>query len=182
MGFLDFLTGGGKPIFCPECGTKGAQKADSGRIRCPNSNCTNFDPSMQVISALGNLAGSGGSTSPSTPQGRAASGRGGFSPARPLTIQYSNFKGETKTFTGDADTAERKNNHISVRVMPTGARLSLSRDRIQNLAEVESALPQRVAPGQAWPTARERQVMGYHKKHGTTSPLYEQIRAKYPNW
>jgi hypothetical protein len=25
-------------------------------------------------------------------------------------------------------------------------------------------------------------VLGYHKKHKTTSPLYEKIRAKYPDW
>ena len=33
-----------------------------------------------------------------------------------------------------------------------------------------------------WPTPRERQVLAYHKKYGTTSPLYEKIRAKYPDW
>jgi len=32
------------------------------------------------------------------------------------------------------------------------------------------------------PTARERQVLGFHKKHKSTSPLYEEIRAKYPDW
>jgi len=32
------------------------------------------------------------------------------------------------------------------------------------------------------PTARERQVLAYHKKYKTTFPLYEKIRAKYPNW
>src|SRR5215510_10072910 len=26
------------------------------------------------------------------------------------------------------------------------------------------------------------QVLSYHKKYGTTSPLYEKLRAKYPNW
>lgn len=43
-------------------------------------------------------------------------------------------------------------------------------------------LLQRMAPGQDWPTPKERQAMGYHQKHATTSPLYEKIRAKYPNW
>jgi hypothetical protein len=41
---------------------------------------------------------------------------------------------------------------------------------------------ERVEPGQNWPTPREHQVLSYHKKHRTTSPLYEKIRAKYPNW
>jgi hypothetical protein len=39
-----------------------------------------------------------------------------------------------------------------------------------------------VAPGQAMPSQLERQVLGYHKKYKTTSPLYQQIRAKYPHW
>jgi hypothetical protein len=82
----------------------------------------------------------------------------------------------------DPASAMRKKNHWSVRTSPSGYYFALSRDRIQNLAAVEAALPQRVAPGQALPTARERQVLAYHKKYKSTSPLYEQIRAKYPNW
>jgi hypothetical protein len=38
----------------------------------------------------------------------------------------------------------------------------------------------RAQPGLA--LAREAQVLGYHKKHGTSSPLYQKVRAKYPNW
>ena len=50
------------------------------------------------------------------------------------------------------------------------------------VSEVEARCAQRVAPGQDWPTPRERQVLNYHRKHKTTSPLYERIRAKYPTW
>ena len=32
------------------------------------------------------------------------------------------------------------------------------------------------------PTARERQVLAFHKNYKSTSPLYERIRAKYPYW
>lgn len=32
------------------------------------------------------------------------------------------------------------------------------------------------------PQKRERQVLAYDQKYGTTSPLYEEIRAKYPDW
>jgi len=69
-----------------------------------------------------------------------------------------------------------------MRVAPTGIRITFSRDRIRNLREVESAFPQRVAEGQDWPTPRERQVMTYHKRRNTSSPLYERIRSKYPQW
>jgi hypothetical protein len=99
-----------------------------------------------------------------------------------VAIQYRNFQGQNKTFYADARSLHREKNHIAAKVAPKGKQITLSRDRIQNLQEVESQMPQRVAAGQNWPTPRERQVLNYHKKHGTTSPLYEKIRAKYPNW
>jgi hypothetical protein len=68
------------------------------------------------------------------------------------------------------------------KVAPKGQQITLSRDRIQNLQEVERQMPQRIEPGQEWPNKRERQVLNYHKKYKSTSPLYEKIRAKYPNW
>jgi len=60
--------------------------------------------------------------------------------------------------------------------------IALSRDRIQNMSEVDAVLPARDHSGAPRPNRKERQVRGYHTKHGTTSPLYEKIRAKYPNW
>jgi len=50
------------------------------------------------------------------------------------------------------------------------------------LTEVEEALPQPTETAQPGPNARERQVLSYHKKYKSTSPLYEKIRAKYPDW
>lgn len=108
-------------------------------------------------------------------------GLSNYSPSRPIAIRYRNFKGEEKTFTADAESIRRKRNHIVASVAPTGQNISLSRDRIQNLQEVEQALSHQAEAARSIPTKRERQVLGYHKKHGTTSPLYEQIRAKYPN-
>jgi hypothetical protein len=164
MGFLDSLFGKSKDV-CPACGSKGARPTDLP-IRCPNPSCQYFDPTLGSV-----------------PQ-RAATQtarRGNYAPSRPVTIQYRNFQGEGKTFTADAESLARKKNHIIARVAPTGDHISLSRDRIQNLSEIEQMLPQ-LKPPVSMPTKRERQVLGYHKKHGTTSPLYEQIRAKYPNW
>jgi hypoxanthine phosphoribosyltransferase len=100
----------------------------------------------------------------------------------PLAIQYRNFQGEEKTFTADSETLRRKRNHVIARVAPTGRSISLSRDRIQNLEEVEQAVAKITESQPPGPTARERQVLGYHKKHKSTSPLYEEIRAKYPDW
>lgn len=106
----------------------------------------------------------------------------GFTPQQPIEIRYQNFKGENKTFTADAATLVRKKNHIAATIAPKGARVALNRSRIINLSEVESSFKQPVAPNQDWPSPRERQVLNYHKKYKSTSPLYEKIRAKYPNW
>ncbi|HEV2988423.1 MAG TPA: hypothetical protein VG759_08270, partial [Candidatus Angelobacter sp.] len=105
-------------------------------------------------------------------------------PSRPINIQYVNFQGQQKTFTADASTLKRSKEHILAKVAPKGQQIALARRRIQNLSEVEQALPagHRGASGEHYPNARERQVLSYHKKHKSTSPLYEKIRAKYPDW
>ena len=138
-------------------------------MRCTNPSCPYFDPSLVIPGA----ARRGPTTVPA---------QGNFRPRDPLTIQYRNFAGQERSFVAERDSVVRKKNHLVGRVAPTGARIALSRDRIQNLNEVEARLPQRVASGQDWPSPRERQVLSYHKKHGSSSPLYEKIRAKYPNW
>ena len=168
MGLLDFLIGlfsGGEKIECPNCGTAGARKARDGTIRCKNQTCPNFDPSLALGRRIAPVPT-----------------RGDFRPEHPVSIRYVNFVGQSRNFSAERDSLVRKKNHIVAQVAPTGRRITLSRDRVQNLSEVEGNMPQRIAPGQNWPTPRERQILGYHKKHGTTSPRCEQVRAKYPNW
>jgi hypothetical protein len=152
-------TAGGQ---CPECGAMAL--AFGGRVQCTNPSCKNF---ISVPAA---------STHEPSPK------RGLFTPQTPLTVRYRNFRGEEKSFLTDAAAMERKQQHYVVRVAPSGERIVLARSRILNLSEVEAAVPQRVEPGQQWPSARERQVLNYHKKNGSTSPLYDKIRAKYPKW
>jgi len=43
-------------------------------------------------------------------------------------------------------------------------------------------LPQISEGARSGPTAHERQVLACHKKYKSSSPLYERIRAKYPDW
>jgi hypothetical protein len=175
MGFLDWIIG---KIECPRCGTGGAKEI-GGQIHCPNPTCTYFSKTM-------GKAGSGSdSITFSQPASRDSDSLPGDSaslPAGSFAIRYRNFRGQERSFVAEAASARRNKNHVSVKVAPQGVRIALSRDRIQNLGEVEAAFPQRVDAGQDWPTPRERQVMTYHKKRRTTSPLYESIRAKYPNW
>ena len=172
MGLLHFLKNrlfGGNNLQCPVCRAAGAQRAGEGQIRCPNPSCPNFDVSL----SRDGTPGSAGTTVPT---------KGSFKPVQPIMIRYRNFAGQDRTFVAEMDSLVRKGNHLVGRVAPTGQKIALARDRIQNLEELESGATQRVAPGQPLPTPRERQVLGYHKKHGTSSPLFEKIRAKYPNW
>lgn len=103
-------------------------------------------------------------------------------PGTPSFHSISLLRRQDRDFSAEQGSMVRKNNPLVARVAPTGRKIALSRDRIQNLSEVEAATPQQVAPGQSWPTPQERQILGYHKKHGTTSSRYEEVREKYPNW
>jgi len=168
MGLLDSLIsmfGGGKKIDCPSCGSAGARKKRDGTIQCKNQACANFDPSFALGRRIAPVPTAGN-----------------FSPQHPVSIRYVNFAGQSRDFSAERDSLVRKKNHITAQVAPTGRKIALSRDRIQNLSDVEGQMPKRVEPGQSWPTARERQILGYHKKNRTTSPRYQQVRAKYPNW
>ncbi len=174
MGLWDLisnlLSGG---VTCPACGTEGARKNADGSITCKNPTCRNFNVSP----------GQGPAEAPAPRQrGTNVVTHGNFRPNEPVTIRYRNFAGQDRTFEAEKSSIVRKKNHLVARVAPTGGKITLSRDRIQNLSDVEAQMPQRLAPGQAPPSRKERQVLGYHQKHGTTSALYEEIRAKYPNW
>jgi hypothetical protein len=168
MGLFDFLIGlitGGSPIQCPSCGAQGARKTRKGLVICKNPACSYFGRVGKLRQA--------GTTVPTT---------GDFRPGNPIAIRYRNFAEQDRTFTTELSSVVRKKNHLVARVAPTGRKITLNRDRIQNLAEVEAAMPPSVAPGQNWPTRIERQILLYHKRHGTTSSRYQQVRAKYPNW
>ena len=180
MGFLKSLlnmVGGEK---CPVCGTPGAQKSGN-QIRCLNPLCQNFiGASSQPPSAPPPPR----QPQQSTPQQSSGSFSHSFtkSGAGTIAIQYQNFQGQSKTFSADAGSLRRKGNYILVKVAPSGAQIALSRNRIQNMSEVDALLPARDRSDAPRPNKKERQVLGYHKLHGTTSPLYEKIRAKYPDW
>ena len=168
MGLLDFLIslfGGGTTVECPNCGTPGARKARDGTVRCKNPQCQYFDASLALGRRIAPVPT-----------------EGSFRPQNPVSIRYANFAGQNREFSAERDSLVRKRNHIVARVAPTGQKIALLRDRIQNLDEIEGLLPSRVEPGQNWPKGRELQVLNYHKKHGSTSPRYEELRAKYPNW
>ena len=171
MALFDFLIGlfGGGGIQCPSCGAQGARKTDDGLVHCRNFSCPYFDAGLRFGGRLERRL----TNVPTS---------GNFRPEHPVSIRYTNYVGQSRDFSAERESIVRKNNHLIAQVAPTGRRIAISRERIQNLTEVEGTMPQQVAPGQDWPTPRERQILGYHKKNGTTSPRYEQVRAKYPTW
>ncbi len=172
MGLLDFLIGlfsRGETLQCPNCGQAGERKTDDAITHCKNPACPYFDEGLLYGGGLRRRL-------------TAVPTKGNFRPQHPVSIRYVNYVGQSRDFSAERGSIVRKNNHLVAQVAPTGKKITLSRERIQNLTEVEAAMPQQVAPGQPWPTPRERQILGYHKKNGTTSARYEQVRAKYPNW
>jgi hypothetical protein len=179
MGFLDSLLGK-KGDKCPNCGFPGAQISGS-QVRCLNPMCTYFMFAQGQTETSWKAAS--GPSSPATgsqqpPQQQPAAG------SKPINIQYLNYQGQQKTFTADASTLKRTREHVVAKVGPKGQQIALARRRIQNLQEVEQALPpgHRGDSGESYPNARERQVLSYHRMHKSTSPLHEKIRAKYPDW
>ncbi len=96
----------------------------------------------------------------------------------PIEIQYGNYQGEEKTFVGNSLTLYRKGAHISAEVEPAGIRITLHREKIRNLEEIEPHL----AIIEKGPGPVETRVLKFHKKRGTTSPLYESLRQKYPHF
>jgi hypothetical protein len=66
-------------------------------------------------------------------------------------------------------------------VAPTGARIALSKSRILNLNEVQAGVEKSLRENPV-PSAKERRILTYYSRYGKTSPAYEELRLKYPNW
>lgn len=155
------------PDFCPECRTPGAGRTLFGKVRCRNGSCKNFDARLLEKPAP-----------PAQSAPSRAAHPGSFDPGRnTVTVHYRNFRGEEVEFQGDGTTVRLRKGHISLRVSPTGKRIALAEQFVRNLNELESWLTR--SESRLLPV--ERQVAGYHRKHGTTSPRYEEILRKYPD-
>ena len=135
---------------CPACGTDWAKMASFSDIKCVSPSCRHYDAAY-------------------------ASGGG----KNPITIEYVNFRGEQKRFTGDADSMRIRGAHLTLQVGPTGRRIALKRDRISHRESVEQEVGEVASE---MPSSREKHVLRYHQKRGATSRLYKSLRAKYPDF
>jgi hypothetical protein len=139
-----------------------------GKIKCQNASCVNFDRDYAERERA-TLAKLRSESEQSRPR------EGNFDPGEnKIDLRYTNYLGVEGTYTGDRRTVRLSNEHLSLQLCPTGKRVSFARGRVLNLDEVQQWLKPE-------PTPRERNVLNYHKKRGTSSALYEQIRKKYPD-
>ena len=163
---------------CPLCGAAGVKKFPTKGFtgfKCPNPSCKNVSGGMLFDDGHWmHLPESGRAPAKS----KAAKQRPPFdASAAPLRIRYRNFRGEEKTFEADGRSLRAAGVHVSVRVAPNNGRIALAKGRILNLADVEELLRRNPMP-----SANERRILSYHKRKGTTSPNYEKLRQKYPDW
>jgi hypothetical protein len=161
----------GKECGCPGCRQRGAKKF-MGKVKCRNANCVNYDRDF----AQKNPMPMGGAQSPA-PLPRFS---GDFDPgSNKLEIRYRNFRGDEQTYVGDRRTLRRRGQHISLRLAPTGRRASFALKWIVSPSGLDETAQKTETEG---PNARESRVLDYHRKKGTTSPLYETLRKKYPQF
>ena len=171
MGFLDIFA---REAACPACGTQRARKV-LWMVRCPNHLCVRFDAVHKDELALQDMHEA--QTNQQRPAKPTAHG-GDFEPDRHrLEIDYTNHAGERKSFVGDARTLRCRGRHVSLRVSPTGRRIALDPERIDNRDEIERALRDYPEPA---PT--ERQILAYHARHDSSSSRARELRTKYPHW
>lgn len=181
MGLLDLFA---RDIVCPRCEQPGARKGIFGGLKCPNRACDHFSVALmhdreeqQRTDTRERVATSRSARRYRDPRTGKATYKElptNFEPGQyRIEVYYRNFQDEEKTFEGDWRSLRRKGKHVSLRVRPTGTRIALAIERIQNWADVQEALGR-------CPTAQERRVLEYHLKRGTTSSRYEELRRRYP--
>ena len=162
-----------KDAHCPKCGTPNAQRW-LWKVRCPRYGCPHYDPEItgQRTDTPPPAPLSTSSHDAPPPPQRTLTGT--FNPAEnAIQISYTNYLGLEKTFTGDRATLRKRGRHISLRLVPTGQRCTFLISRLKNASELESLC---LKEKQLTPV--ERQILGYHSKHGTTSPRHQAALQK----
>ncbi|HXX46076.1 MAG TPA: hypothetical protein VEJ38_15205 [Candidatus Acidoferrales bacterium] len=161
----------GKECSCPECRQRVA-KQFMGKVKCRNVNCPNYDREFAQKSPMPM-----GSTQAPTPLPRFS---GNFDPgSNRIEIRYRNFRGDEQTYVGDRRTLRRRGQHVSICLAPAGRRATFALKWVISPSGLEGMASASEADG---PNAKERRVLAYHEKRGTTSTLYEALRKKYPDF
>ncbi|HVN10032.1 MAG TPA: hypothetical protein VMV61_13725 [Patescibacteria group bacterium] len=170
MGLFDFL---GKKCDCPICGRPNAWEA-RGKVKCWNKECPNYDAAYRREHAPVDVGSEAFEKVDSGWSGK-------FDPGEfRVKVMYRTAQGENRYYEGDVRTIRDVRAHISMRIVPTGRRVAFDKSRVKNLEELKSH------PASSFhdpkPTAAESKVLRAHSRRGTTSPLFETLRQKYPNY
>lgn len=139
-----------KWIVCPECRHQGAVK-QWGAIKCSHPGCVKYDsqlvPPAEVLKTQ-NL--------------KKDSFQGNFTPeAEIIRIDYRNYRGEQNTYQGDSSTVVAAGNRISIKLLPTGRRVSFHKKFLGNLSELERYVDLKKAE-----PAKEPQIVKYRNFKG----------------
>ncbi len=157
-------------VKCPECGTWGAKKF-LWKVKCPNPACAKYN--SEYAEAFRQSRVSGKSAAEMFPHLKGKADPNDYL----LRIRYQNFRGNEVEYSADPRTAYQRNEYVVVRLAPTGQRASFKLDKIQNRGDIDSILSENPQP-----TGKERRVLHYHLRRGTSSPAFEKLRQKYPNY
>ena len=127
MGIADMFA---KAVVCPECRSQGAKKGMFG-VKCPNFQCAKYDAQLVPI----------GGVMPPQVLSQAPQLSGNFNPgANAVDIVYRNYRGESRTYSGDYTTLRASKAHVSLCLAPVGKRVTFRKKFIGNLNEVEDAV------------------------------------------
>ena len=140
-----------------------------GKVKCPNPNCVAYDREFAQRSNVR------ADLKPAPPLPTS----GDFDPGpNTIEIRYRNLRGDEQTYRGDRSTLRYRGDRISLCLAPTGRRASFATKWIVSPSGLKEEARKAKTEG---PSGVERRVLAYHRKRNSTSPLYERLRAKYPN-
>ena len=157
-------------VACPKCGTWGAKKS-LWKVKCTNPSCEKYDSEYAEAFRQSRIVGKPANEVFPHLQGKADPND--YS----MRIRYQNFRGNQIIYSADPRSAYQQGAFVVVRLAPTGKRVSFKLAKIQNRGDVESVLRDNPQP-----SANERRVLRYHSRRGSTSPVFEALRQKYPKF
>ncbi len=154
---------------CPQCRQKGAT-ISGGKVKCINPACQNYN--MEYAQSAQFVEQKPYQYETFT---------GSFNPgAEAVTINYRNFRGDDRRYTGNRKTIHNTGDYISLCVMPQGKRITLKKKYIKNISEIERLIPEIIRQNQL--TTKEKQLLGYYNIHDQNNPVYQELVRKYPEW
>jgi hypothetical protein len=170
MGFLDSW---GSLVACPACSTRRANKF-LWKIKCRNPSCRYYDSEYTASADLNRIRNRNAVDIFPHLKGTFTPGSGA------IRIRYENFRGDQLNYLADTENAYGAGEFVVMRVAPTGRRIAFRLSSLQNCGEVEARLAAQDAKDV--PNVQERRILNFHLRRGSTSPLFVEVREKYPQY